>query len=167
MKTTNYTVNTGFTAGLFTTAGLIAYFLAMRAGGLAQIPELRFFNFVILFAGVAFAMKRHADLTNNSYNYFNTLGSGVLTVVTSVALFSAFVLAWLYLDPDLLAALKANSSAPSWLSPQTAATTVFGEGLASGMVTAYILLSWVSRNRENKAENPAATLKKKQHSELF
>src|SRR6476646_9644530 len=101
-------------AGLVTAAMLIAYFLAMRAGGLAIYPEFRMFNFVILFAGIYYSMKREVELEDKGF--FPRLGDGCLTVFVATSAFAAFMFAWFSYDTTLMEALKHTSIMNDYLA---------------------------------------------------
>jgi hypothetical protein len=129
----------GISAGLLTSLGLIGYFLIMHMLGLTHYIQLRLFNFVILFAGVFFAIKKDAK---HSYEYsdFRALGPGCLTALTAISIFAMFLYLFLALDDGLMAEISRNSSVGSFLNPETAAIGVFAEGMASGMIMAFVLL---------------------------
>jgi len=134
--------------GILIALALTAYFLIMKAVGLVHIMELRLFNFVILFAGTALAMREHAKATEDHYNYFHTLGKGCATVFVGVGLFSLFIFAYLNYDTQMLYMMKQNSIMGNFLTPYTAAIGVFGEGASSGFIMSYILLSYMKNQSQ-------------------
>ncbi|HEU4716955.1 MAG TPA: hypothetical protein VFU15_03950 [Bacteroidia bacterium] len=129
--------------GLVTAGGLIAYFLVMRAAGLVQVTELRLFNFVILFAGVWWSMKRETAGAEKDHSYFSTLGNGCAVVITAVAFFSLFILFYLNFDNEAMEQIREHAAAGRILTPEMAAIAVFAEGLSSGIVMAYVFLSYL------------------------
>jgi hypothetical protein len=131
--------------GVWTAVALIVYFLLMRLAGLAHIMELRLFNFVILVFAVRWVMKLHAKITESNYNYFETLGIGCETVIVAVVLFSIFIFTYLSIDHEMMTIVKQNSIMGNFLNPETAAIGVAVEGLSSGMIMAYIYLSYLAK----------------------
>lgn len=144
METQKYSERIGIKAGLLTALALIAYFVIMRIAGLAHLVELRAFNFFILFAGVAWSIKYHARSSSGHYNYFATLGNGCLAALTASVAFAVFLMVYLYADPAMMQVLRQKAMFGAYLDPVTAATGVFAEGMSSGMVIAYISLSYIN-----------------------
>jgi|GEM_PF-879918 len=153
----------GLKVGLLTGLVLIGYFLLMKAFGLAVHTELRLFNFFILFAGVFWTIKRHSAITRDHYNYFDTLGKGCMTAITAVGLFALFFLLYLNLDTQFMLDLKQYSTFGKYLTPATATAVVALEGFASGMIIAYMSLSYVRRVRPATGDDAQATAKSRDH----
>lgn len=107
--------------------------------GLTHLVQLRLFNFVILFTGIFFAIKRDAK---NSFEYtdFGALGPGCLTALTAISIFSFFLYLFLVFNDVTMAEIIKNSSMGNFLNPETASIGVFAEGMASGMIMAFVLL---------------------------
>ena len=59
--------------GLRIAAGLILYFIIMKAAGLSHHIELRLLNLVILTAGVYAALKKFKETHTERLNYFRGL----------------------------------------------------------------------------------------------
>jgi hypothetical protein len=143
----------GISVGIITSFGLIGYFLIMHMLGLTHFIELRLFNFVILFTGVFIAIKRDAK---HSYEYtdFRALGPGCLTALTAISIFSMFLYIFLVSDEGLMAEISKNSSVGNFLNPETASIGVFAEGMASGMIMAFVLLpfgkAWSDKVHDQK-----------------
>ncbi|MBI3510679.1 MAG: hypothetical protein HY064_08445 [Bacteroidetes bacterium] len=134
--------------GIITAMALIGYFLIMRVAGLARIPEFRLFNFIILFAGIFWSMKRETG--GSDFSFFERLGKGCLTVITAVAIFSVFIVIYLNFDTGLMEQLKHATGASQYLAPETAGIAVFAEGISSGFVMAYIFLSYIGDKKVHK-----------------
>jgi hypothetical protein len=149
MKTASYiSKHPALYVGIFTSMALIAYFMIMRAIGLVHVMELRLFNFLILLAGITWVMREHAKLTEKHYNYFQTLGKGLMTVLIAVGIFSVFIFCYLSIDTQMLYMMKQNSLMGNFLTPYTGALGVFGEGTSSGFFMSYILLSYIKNQRQ-------------------
>ncbi|HLG03082.1 MAG TPA: hypothetical protein VI731_05765 [Bacteroidia bacterium] len=139
--------NPGFYIGLITAAALIAYFLIMRALGLAHHVNLRLFNYVIIIAGITWSIKKHVNLEGRHYDYLATLGNGCLTAITAVIFFGAFLFIWLSFDTTLLLALRENTFFGEYLTPLTAATVAAGEDGAFGMIMAYVIMFYINNKQ--------------------
>lgn len=149
MKTDTKITYGGIFVGVLTAVVLISYFLIMRAAGLAHILELRLLNLFIILGGVILSVKYHAKLTRGHYNYFLTWFNGALTVVTAVGIFSAFLFFYLTYDQEMMLILQQRAWFGAYLTPVTAMIAAAVEGLASGIIMAYITLSY---NYERKTD---------------
>jgi hypothetical protein len=150
-------VRNGIVIGLITGAILIAYFSIMRVAGLADILWLRMFNLFILFAGVIWSSNRYASLTKDNYNWFNTLGNGCITVMSALVLFCTFMFIELSLDKEMMSVLHRDAWFGDFLNPFMAAGGLFIEGMASGMILSYILLSYFYDYRRGNAQTTPGT----------
>lgn len=148
----------GIVGGLFTALALIVYFLIMLWAGLAHITEFRLFNFVILFFGIFWTMRRQNDDSGHTIPYFDALAGGCIAVLTAVGIFSVFMLIYLSLDPYMMAAIRHHAMGGEYLTPTTSAIGVFMEGFSSGMIMAYVFLSWADiRQNAPKHEHKGLT----------
>lgn len=150
-------VRNGILIGICTGLVLIAYFAIMRVLGLTEILWLRFFNVLILFAGISFSVGRYAKLTKDNYNWFNTLGNGCITVISALLVFCTFLYAELSLDHKMMVMINERAWFGDFLSPVLAAGGVFIEGAASGMIFSYILLSYVYDYKRGNAQTTPGT----------
>lgn len=150
-------VRNGLVIGLCTGLVLIAYFAIMRVTGLADVLWLRMFNLLILFGGVILSSNRYANMTRDNYNWFNTLGNGCITVISALILFCTFLVIELTIDKELMAVLNRDAWFGDFLNPVLAAGGVFIEGMASGMILSYILLSYFNDERRGNAQTTPGT----------
>lgn len=150
-------VRNGIIIGLCTGVALIAYFSIMRVLGLADNLWLRFFNFIILFAGVIWSVNRYVRLTEDNFNWFNTLGNGCITVITGSALFCIFMGVELSIDKELMGVLHRDAWFGDFLTPTTAAFGLYIEQLAAGFILSFMLLSYVSHRRGGAQTTPGTT----------
>ena len=58
METKSSIEKNGFAIGLITSAALVAYFFSMKAAGLSNVLELRFFNFIIAGIGIFYGISK-------------------------------------------------------------------------------------------------------------
>jgi hypothetical protein len=150
-------VRNGILIGICTGFVLIAYFTIMRLLGWADILWLRIFNLFILFGGITWSVKRYAKMTIHNYNWFNTLGNGCITVVSALVVFCTFMLIELSIDTEMMNVLHQHAWFGQFLTPVLAAGGLFIEGAASGMILAYILLSYVYDYRRGNAQTTPGT----------
>lgn len=153
----SFQVRNGIVIGLITGLVLIAYFGIMRVTGLADVLWLRMFNVLILFAGIIWSSNRYANMTRDNYNWFNTLGNGCITVIAALLLFCIFLVIELTLDKELMAVLNRDAWFGDFLNPVLAAGGVFIEGVASGMIVSYILLSYFYDYRRGNSQTTPGT----------
>jgi hypothetical protein len=150
-------VRNGIIFGLFTAGALIAYFVVMRMLGLADNLWMRFFNMFILLGGVIWSVNRYVRLTENNYNWFNTLGNGCLTVIVGSGIFCVFMGIELSIDKELMAVLHRDAWFGDFLTPITAAFALYIEQLAAGFILSFMLLSYVSHRRGGAQTTPGTT----------
>lgn len=150
-------VRNGIIIGLVTGLVLIVYFSIMRLAGLADVLWLRMLNVLILFGGIIWSSNRYVSLTKDNYNWFNTLGNGAITVISALALFCSFLFIELSLDKEMMATLNRDAWFGDFLNPAMAAGGVFIEGLASGMILSYILLSYFYDSKRGNAQTTPGT----------
>ena len=77
--------NVAIKYGLYTTIGLVAYFLAMKIMGMVHIIELRTLNFIILVAGIIKATRFYRDHNQEQMTYLKGFGIGILTAALNLS----------------------------------------------------------------------------------
>jgi hypothetical protein len=147
-KTTLLSTNTK--AGIYTSFGLIFYFMAMRFFNFHHYLELHYFNIVVLFLGIRYTIK-HIILTNSEIKYFEGLKAGLVVTLISIIIFNGFLLVYeTIIDPPFLEFLKENISFGQLFSLQEIVFNVMGiitiEGLSSGFILTYILMQYYKAN---------------------
>ncbi len=150
MKTKkNIMENTGITIGLATSLFLIAYFSIMKMLNLAHIPELRYFNFFILLAGIYLAYQ-YVHKPNKAIEYLPGLGLGFITTVCSVIPFAIFMFVYFsYLDPVLLEQIKSSQTTMrEYLTPGSVAGAIVIEGMSSGVILSFIMMQYYKEGFE-------------------
>jgi hypothetical protein len=125
--------------GTLVTLALIVYFFIMYAAGLIHVIELRFFNLIIMLAGVYFAQKQFKRTHNGRLDYFRSMTTGVATTAIAASAFSIFVLFYLKLDRNLMNSIAENEPLGFYLDPYICSFAVFFEGLFSGFGLSYLL----------------------------
>ncbi len=135
----------GVRYGLYTAAALIGYFLLMKLFGLAEILELRLLNLAIVVAGIIMAIDKYKDVTHEHMEYLTGYGIGSSTTVVSVVIFSIFMGFYLSFDHTFMEHIRSTALMGHYLDPATAAFTVLGEGLSSGVIASFALMQWYKR----------------------
>jgi hypothetical protein len=134
----------GFISGLLIAVTLIAYFILMKAAGLAQVVGLRAFNLVIMLGGLFMMYAYYRNHTKDKVDYLPGLGLGSVAIATSVLLFSGFIFIYFsQIDPGLLADIKyRNPHTANILTPLTSAFEVACEGIGSGAMLVFSLMQY-------------------------
>lgn len=133
--------------GTLIALGLIVYFFAMYALGVVHIIELRLLNLFIMLAGIYYAMKQYKRTHAGHLNYFRGLSIGVATSVIGASTFAAFLLLYLKIDQNLMAAIIEREPMGRFLNEYIAAAAVTLEGTFSGMTITYLLLNYVETDK--------------------
>jgi hypothetical protein len=134
----------GSVTGLLIAAGLIIYFLLMKAVGLAHVVGLRAFNLVILLGGLMLMYNYYRAHTKDKVNYFPGIGLGAVAIAVSVVLFSGFMFIYFsQIDPGLLEEIRhRNPHTANILTPFTSAFEVACEGIGSGAMLVFSLMQY-------------------------
>jgi hypothetical protein len=142
-------------SGIFTSLGLISYFMIMRVFNLHYNLMLHYLNIIVLFFGLRYSIK-HIKLMTGDIKYFEGLKSGVIVSLISVLTFNLFLLIYtIYIDKPFYDFLNENISFGNLFSYEE---TIFGmmgliiiEGLSSGFIMTYILMQYYkSENSETE-----------------
>lgn len=131
--------------GLYTTAGLIAYFLLMKLFGLVHVVELRVLNLFVLLAGIILAL-RTLKRQQGTIEYLQGIGLGLMTAAIGVITFALFVFIYLQMDPDLMNAIKQNESFGEFLNPYILSFVVALEGTASGFIATFVIMQYLKKS---------------------
>lgn len=101
----------GFKTGFITFLALVAYFFSMKFLGLSHILELRFFNFVILAAGVCYGIYKYKHDSHESEFYLKGWAQGFFISAVSVILFALFMSIYLsYFDEPLMQHIRETTT---------------------------------------------------------
>lgn len=131
--------------GIYTTIGLVLYFLFMKVIGQETNFYLRIFNFIIVIAGVYALFKQHIR-SGKSLTYFQGLGMGFLMTMTAVITFIIFLGAYIStVDPGFISVLESSGIWGSNLTTGQAVFAIFIEGMASGAVISYAWMQYFKK----------------------
>lgn len=143
MKTNKLSILTGIVTGI----ALVAYFLLMKMLGLTRVLELRFFNLVLILAGVWYILSRASKKYGNLY-YLHGLGLGLQTCLIAVGIFSAFIGFYLQADPGFMDYLRLEGKLGNSVNPWILAHVTFGESFSAGAVMTFILMQYYKAEPE-------------------
>lgn len=133
--------------GLVTSLALVAFFLLMKAFGLAQVTELRALNALIMLAGVFLSIRSTKKKKFTfEFNYLTGIATGFFTGMVTAASFAIFVGAYIYFNPAFLAAIVADNPQKDFLNPLTSAMVIFIEAIASGFLFSYISMQYLKND---------------------
>lgn len=137
--------------GIFTAVGLIFYFVLMRILNLHQKIELHYFNMVILFLGLRYAIKNIIKI-NGEIKYLEGLKAGILVSVISIFIFNGFMFIYeTVIDPPFLDFLREQITLGKFFSRQATILNVSWiltvEGLSSGFIMTYILMQYYKNDQ--------------------
>jgi hypothetical protein len=133
----------GLMTGLVTALALIAFFLAMKAMNLAQIVELRFFNILIIAAGICIGINNLKNRLNEPEFSLKGLAQGMIITVVTVVTFALFVTIYLrYFDVGLMEEIGRRVPYTGQLDGLIVFVAVFMEGMASGAIITFSAMQY-------------------------
>ena len=129
----------GIRAGLLASVLLICYFMVMKYSGLIHITWLRSLNFLIQAGTIVITFRYLQGVCGRRITYLDGFAMSCIITAVSVVVFALFIFFYFrVLDPMLMEQLRNNSPlVGQYLSPYTAAASVFVEGLCSGLVITF------------------------------
>lgn len=129
--------------GTLITLALIVYFFISYLAGFIHVIELRLFNLVILIAGVYFALKQYQRTHGGHMDYFHAFTTGMATVAIGTLTFSVFLLAYLFIDKQLMESIAARQPLGFYLDPYIASFMVSLEGIFSGLFVTFLFANFL------------------------
>ncbi len=136
--------STALRYGLITAAGLIILFFVMKVLGWVHTIELRALNVFVLAGGVIMALKAFKGVKPDTFTYLKGLGLGVLTGIWASIVFALFVFVYTnFIDPAFMQSIIENEPFGQYLNAYIAAVAVAVEGIASGMIVAFITMNYM------------------------
>jgi hypothetical protein len=143
----NHLEKTAIKYGLGTSVALAAYFLLMYQLGLAHNVELRIFNAIFMFSGIFLSVRSYKNAKGDKFEFLSGFGVGLATSVVVGVSFCLFVAAFLGLNPEFLASIKANELQGTYINTVGLVVLIFIEATASGILFTYMSMQWLkSRN---------------------
>jgi hypothetical protein len=132
--------------------GLTVYFFLMYAFGLIHVIELRFFNLLIMLAGIYYSIVQYRRTHLGEISYFRALTLGTATAFIGTTTFGFFLFFFLKLEGNLMRSIHENEAIGPYLNPYIAACVVMVEGIFSGFGLSYILTNFISTEKANVAQ---------------
>jgi hypothetical protein len=133
----------GITTGLLISVTLIAYFFLMKALNLAQVVELRFFNFVIIAAGICYAINYAKQHLHEQEFYLKGLAQGMIVTAVTVTSFALFMTIYLtYFDQPLMQEISKRVPYSGSLDGMIIFVSIFMEGMASGAIITFAAMQY-------------------------
>jgi hypothetical protein len=143
----------GFAIGLLTSAALLAYFFVMKAVGLADVLELRFFNFIIAAVGIFYGIYKLKSNLHEDQFYLKGWAQGMYISAVSVVSFAIVVSIYInYFDPTLVQAIKEQTNIGTSYNALTLFISMFMEGMAGGAIITFASLQYLKREGNEKEE---------------
>jgi hypothetical protein len=135
--------------GAYIALGLIAYFWICYLLGAIHVLELRLFNFVIMCAGVYFALKQFRRTHQGRLNYFRALTIGIASSFIGTSTFVLFLFILFMVNKDLYnTVVKAAPMGPH-MNAWIATSAVWFEGIFSGFMATFVLVNVVDTDSVN------------------
>lgn len=145
--------------GLFMFLALTAFFLLMRAFGLAHSYWLRTLNIIVVFIFIRQAIETYRSKIKASYyeDFFDYFKIGIRTSFIGIGLFAIFFALYLdLLDVAFMEQLQQYESFGGLITPVSVSFLIFLEGMASSVVCSYAIIQ-IRKSRTvegNNNQNP-------------
>jgi hypothetical protein len=142
----------GLVTGLVTSLALTAYFMIMKAFGLEQILELRFFNFIIISVGICYAINKLKKELHAEEFYLQGWAVGMYTSAVSVLPFATFMAFYItYFDIPLIHQIKQQMNL-QMVNGITIFAAIFMEGMASSVAITLAAMQYFKSPGDVKSE---------------
>ena len=129
--------------GLYMLGCLVAYFLIMRALGLADIYWLRALNVIFVMIFVRNAIVSYREMSGASYydDFSDMFRIGVRTSFVGIGAFAAFMALYLdQVDVEFMTELASKESFGGQITAVSAAFIIFVEGMVSALAGTFVLI---------------------------
>lgn len=153
--------------GLFLFIALTAFFLLMRAVGLAEIYWLRSLNIVFVLIFLRNAIVDYKKKSGASYydDFSDMFLIGLRTSFIGIGLFAVFMAIYLdQLDKAFMDQLAVMESFGGQVTAVSAAFIVFVEGMVSALACAFVLIQLLKSRTVEEPAKSEATLRKEARS---
>ena len=129
--------------GVIVSLLLVSFFLIMRTFGWYQVLELRYFNVLILFAGIHSALLSYRNrISPEGIDYLKGLKMGLRISLTAIIPFAIFMAIYLKIDTNFMNYIIQNGEFGKYLTPGRAAGVIGFEGFVSGAIMTYIIMPY-------------------------
>lgn len=139
--------------GALISVAMIAFFLIMKAAGLAEVPTFRHFNGVFLLVGIVSAYAYYKNkYTKDGLDYLMGIRLGLRITLTAIIPFAIFMWLYLRMDSSFMQFIIHAASWGEYLTPITSAAVVGIEGFISGGLVSYIVMPYFKKESTEVSE---------------
>lgn len=149
LKLSQYATRIPEIYGTYIFIGLLAYFFICYLLGVIHVLELRLFNFMIMCAGVYYAMKQYRRTHNDHINYFRALTIGVSSAFIGTSTFVLFLFILFTSNQNIYQEVVKNAPMGEHLNVYIATSAVWFEGIFSGFMATFILINFLETDSVN------------------
>ncbi|WP_345225845.1 DUF4199 domain-containing protein [Hymenobacter koreensis] len=132
----------GIRYGLFTSVGMIAYFLLASIIGWADRIEYSFLNGIVLAIGVCMAISNYKRARHDRMPYLHGFGTGIITSAVASVVFGLFLIIYMVVNPNFVEQLRAQDLFGFDLSVTIAFLAVLLQGVMSGMIISLVAMQY-------------------------
>ena len=133
--------------GAFIAIALIVYFLISYFAGFVQIVEMRFFNPVVLTAGIYFTLRKFRETHQNQLSYFQGLITGMASAALGISTFVAFLFILFKIDQAMFQKVVKNAPMGQYLDAYIATFAVWIEGIFAGFMATFLLTNFIHTDK--------------------
>ncbi|GAB2783787.1 drug/metabolite transporter (DMT)-like permease [Hymenobacter luteus] len=144
MATSRITPETnGIRYGLFTSVGMIVYFIVASLTGLVQRIEFSFLNGVILAVGVCLAIVNYKRFRQDRMPYLHGFGTGIITALVASVVFALFFIVYAgVLNRQIMEGIRAEDLFGFDLSVTIAFLAIILQGAMSGVIISLVAMQY-------------------------
>lgn len=136
--------------GLIGSLAYALYFILMRVIGLAQVTELRFFNYIIMCIVSFYALKRTTVLNGRQPRFLMEMAIIFMTCAFSFVFFGMFVFFYSFLDPFIINTFVKLYPGSLAFGNFSAPVFIASEGIGLGSVAALGMTFFFRTYRESR-----------------
>lgn len=132
----------GLRYGLFTAAGMAAYFVVASLLGLAGNVMYSYGNVIILGIGACAAIAHFKQTRHDRMAYLQGFGTGIITTAIASLIFAVFFVVYTVVNPNLMEQLQASDLFGFDLSVTIAFLAILLQGVMSGVIISLIAMQY-------------------------
>jgi hypothetical protein len=142
----------GLKWGLIVFVILSVYFFTLKLLGFQHIIEFRLFNGVIMYFGIYMAIREFKK-SDNEFNYFKGLGTGIITASVATSIFALFGFIYLFfINPSFLESIRQNEMFGIYMTRWGAPIQIFIEGMTTGCIMSYANMQLLKKPHLSKTD---------------
>jgi hypothetical protein len=132
----------GVRYGLFTSVGMMLYFVVASLLGLTSRIEFSFLNFGIMAVGVCLAIANFKRYKHDRMPYLQGFGTGIITAAVSSLAFGFFFIGVTALRPDIMDQIHARDLFGLELSALIAFLAILLQGAMVGVIISLVAMQY-------------------------